>query len=85
MSKSGTTDQKYFVLFECDEWKSHESMRLCGVFTEKRMRELVEEKIEDGAMELQDVPKTIAEMTPIELDIALVYGYIEEITIDEEL
>lgn len=77
--------RKYCALFSCDEWKSRDSMRLLGVFTLPKLKTLIRKKIKSGDFEFGRDTKEIKEMFAHDLDIALTYGHIQELSINEEL
>lgn len=78
--------RRYYGLFSCDEWKSHSSMNLIGVFTLTKLRKLVKERVKKGDFEFGGERITeIDNMDFDSIDTMLTYGYIIELGINEEL
>lgn len=76
----------YYALFSCNEWKEHSSSGLIGVFTREGLNEQLKKEIRENSMEIYlDENESIDILSIQALNIALQYGYIEEITIDEAI
>lgn len=76
--------EKLYTYFSCDEWKSHSSSRLIGVFTESKLREIILEDLENGDIELCDIDD-INSLSINDINNLIVYGMILEIEINERL
>ncbi len=77
---------KYYALFSCDQWKSHSSMSLIGVFTLLKLRSAIRKRIKSKNFSFDGYDiKEIKNMSIHDLDIALQYGSIIELSINETL
>lgn len=78
--------RKHYALFSCDSWKSFDSMSFIGVFTFNALKKVIKRKIKNDDFEIGLVNvNEIDNMEVQEINSRLMYGYIEEITINEEL
>ena len=74
----------HFALFSCDDWKSHSSMSLVGVFTKDELINQLNKEIEVGDMEFgRDNSLELLSIRDIES--SLKYGFIQELSINEVL
>lgn len=77
---------RYYALFSCNEWKEYSSMRLIGVFTRESLNEQLKKEIKENNMEIYLGENESIDILSIKtLDIALQYGHIQEITIDQAI
>lgn len=74
--------RKHYILFSCDAWKSYASHKLIGVFTLKELIRIIKRKTKKGDFKFDGINE-IGSKTIREIDIALEFGYVEEIQINE--
>lgn len=77
--------RQHYALFSCDVWKSNSTMKFMGVFTKPRLLRIIRREIKDNNFEYGCPLSTLEEEDVRSLNDMLTYGYIEEITINEEL
>ncbi len=75
--------RKYYELFSCDEWKSHASMSLVGVFNFTKLKRIIKDRVKKDKFEFGRDIKEIDKMTWHEIEVALAYGYIQELELNE--
>lgn len=75
----------HYILFSCDQWKSHSSKSLIGVFTAKELIRISKRKVKNGDFEFGQDIKEIEAMSVQDINTALTYGHIEECQINEIL
>ena len=75
--------RKYYVLFNCDEYKAYSSMKLIGVFTEKELRRVIRKKIKEKEFEFYgNITEILNEKDLKYIFDTLEYGYFQEISIN---
>lgn len=78
--------RKYYALFDCDDHKDYSSMRLLGVFTEKKLRQTIRKKVISGEFEFTGNIIEILNEEDLEYIFnSLRYGFVQELKINEEL
>lgn len=75
--------REYYVLFSCDDWKSHSSMSLIGVFSRKKLEKTIRKFVKDGSMKFNRELKTLPELSVHDIEVALEFGFIQSIHLNE--
>lgn len=74
----------YYIYNSCDQWKSHDSMRLVGIFDEENLKKVIIEDVKSKEIELDDRDeKEIEEMDIRTLNGLMTYGYVERIELNQ--
>lgn len=76
--------EKLYVLFSCNTWKEHSSMRLMGVFSENQLRKKIKKEVLANNFEIDD-EIYLTEGAIEKINDRLKYGYIESIYLNEEI
>lgn len=77
-------DNVMYLLFSCDELKSHNSMELIGLFNEKHLRAVIMFKVLENDFELEpDIDLSIAKIE--EVNRSLKYAYIQKVELNKVL
>lgn len=82
-------NESFYALFTCDQWKSYSSMNLIGVFDRTHLNDIILNKVKEEIFELDDSVKLsqggIQQASIRDIDVALTYGFVQSLTINEEL
>lgn len=77
--------EKYYILFNCDEWKMHDSMKIVGVFDLSMLIDTLKTRINSKEYEFEGDTEDIDTMSIREINTSLRYGDIQEVEINEVL
>lgn len=75
----------YYVLFSCDEWKSYSSMKLIGIFNKNELVKVIKRRIKKRELHFNRDIKEISKMSVEEIKVALEFGYIESLKLNQEI
>lgn len=77
--------REYYVLFYCDGWKSSSSMGLKGVFNREGLLHMIRKGLKAKDLEFDGEVPELKEMSIYDIEVALKYGHIKSLYVNEEL
>lgn len=72
----------YYILFNCNDWKTYDSLELVGVFTRDALIGLLKNRINIGSYKF-DTDSDINDMDVAEIEKIIKYAYIQKLEINE--
>jgi hypothetical protein len=76
---------KAVIVHTCNQWKEYTSFSLVGVFTNrKKLNSLLNRMIKNNDIGDDDEPKKVNHLTIEQIQVAISYVSVQEITLNEE-
>ena len=77
--------REYYALFSCNEWKNHSSMNLIGIFNGTQLLKVIKRRIKKGEFKFGRDFKDLDVLDVHEIDSSLEYGFIQSLSLNEEI